>query len=444
MAQRDSLMESMEVFIPQMGEGLQEVRIIAFLKKPGDTVRRDEVIYSMETDKSVMEVESPYEGVLQEWLAKEDQILPIGAPIARIGNAPGNGHRSEAMREITGVSAVQDHTLPSAAAGLQDSSEGAGTASMPTLPVTRSEEPVTDIRIVPRTRLYCRKLGISEEEMRGIRPAGTKLMPEDIDRYLAARPAVAPAHAEEDALADTRHVPAGRAESQEPQTRVVSGYREQPLTPQQRIFASRIRRSAQTVVPGTIMRPMEWAGLRSITESIRRSAPLLRTQEPAFRPSEFQTFAYCVAQAVRSHPKFRSTLIGDDMIREYDHVNLGIAVARENGDLVTAVVAAADALDYTGFVQTAQSRIRLARDGQDQASAETQLLLTYMGAFEILDAVPVLVAPAVAVLFIGACYTQGDSLLVNLALTFDHRLINGVDAAQFLNAIIEQTAKFTE
>jgi len=77
-------MGSVDILIPQMGEGLQEVRILLFLKRPGDAIKRDEPIYEMETDKATVEVESPCEGILQEWLAREDEILPIGAPIARI------------------------------------------------------------------------------------------------------------------------------------------------------------------------------------------------------------------------------------------------------------------------------------------------------------------------------------------------------------------------
>src|SRR5205085_1522777 len=73
-----------EIRIPQLGEGLQEARIVQFLKNPGDTVARDEPIYEMETDKAVMEIESPAAGVLQEWTAHIDDVLPIGAKIGII------------------------------------------------------------------------------------------------------------------------------------------------------------------------------------------------------------------------------------------------------------------------------------------------------------------------------------------------------------------------
>src|SRR5205814_8188801 len=79
-------MPVVEIRIPQLGEGLQEARIVRFLKQPGDSVARDEPIYEMETDKAVMEIESPTAGVLASWEAKEDDVLPIGAVIGKISS----------------------------------------------------------------------------------------------------------------------------------------------------------------------------------------------------------------------------------------------------------------------------------------------------------------------------------------------------------------------
>src|SRR3954471_16328629 len=82
-------MPTVAVRIPQIGEGLQEARLVAVLKQPGEAVKRDEPIYQMETDKAVMDVESPYEGTLVEWLAEVDTILPIGGAVANMNVADG-------------------------------------------------------------------------------------------------------------------------------------------------------------------------------------------------------------------------------------------------------------------------------------------------------------------------------------------------------------------
>ena len=374
-------MAIVEVIVPQLGEGLQEVRVMRFLKQPGDAVARDEHIYEMETDKASVEVESPYAGVLVEWLAKEGEILPIGAPIARM--------------EVEG--AVETATPASHAPQPAPVATAAPTAPTPTPAAARLE-----VAIPPRTRAYARQKGISEEELRRIPPAtGNKLMPEDIDAYLAGR------------------------------TENGLGYVDYPLPPQQRTFIYRIKRSSQLVVPAVLRRYARWDAVQRVAQQFKSdpSAPV--------QPSEFQVFAYCAAQATLQHPKFRSQLVGEETLRQYQHVNLGIAVARPGDELVTALVKNASALDFIQFVRTLQSQIRKARAGEDQADASIQLLLTYMGGYQMVDAVPVLVAPAVAILFAGEAFPIDGVPHVNLVLTFDHRLINGVGGAEFLNAVAQ-------
>jgi pyruvate dehydrogenase E2 component (dihydrolipoamide acetyltransferase) len=364
-----------EVVVPQMGEGLQEVCILQFHKKPGDPVRRDEPLYSMETDKATMEVESPYEGVLQEWLTKEGDVIPIGAAVARL--------------EVVEV------------------------AVLPAPQMRRA-----GLVIPPRTRAYCKEKGVSESEMLQIPAASGKLMPADVDNYLAAKLATIP----ESAAALEEDAPA---------------YIERPMTTLQRVFNYRLKRSAQLVIPAVIKRPLEWT-------PIRRFADAYKERGGNVQPSAFQTFAYCLAQAVREHPRLRSALIGEDVIREYAHLNIGIAVGLPDGQLTTAVVNNADTLSYEDFVRAAQTQIQRAREGEDQAGETVQILLTYMGPYDVHDAIPVLVAPAVAVLFIGSTYERNGELLVNLVMTFDHRLIQGIEAAEFLKKVAVKVQQVAE
>lgn len=390
-------MPIVEVLVPQMGEGLQEVRVLRFLKQPGDVVLRDEPIYEMETDKAVLEVESPYEGKIVEWLAGEGDILPIGAPIAKV----------ETAMAVSAPSSAHGHALASAV------------TATPSAPRSASG-PRTETLIPPRTRAHCRKLGLSEEEMRQIPAPTGKLMPEDVDAYLASKTAAAAPVA-----------------ASVPAPTVSDRYIESPLPQQQRAFLYRVKRSSQVVVPATLGRPAKWSGLQRAVSKIRR-------QYSDIQPSEFILFAYCAAQAALNHPKFRTTLVGEESVRAYHHVNLGIAVAKPGDELVTALVPEASALDFADFVRSTQAQIRKARSGQDQADASMQLLLTYLGGFQITDAIPVLVAPAVAVLFCSDSFTREGDVYVNLSLTFDHRLINGVGAAEFVNEVAQRIERIEE
>ncbi|HEY0866945.1 MAG TPA: 2-oxo acid dehydrogenase subunit E2 [Fimbriimonas sp.] len=367
------------VRIPQIGEGLQEARLVSVLKQPGDAVKRDEPIYQMETDKAVMDVESPYEGVLKEWLAQPDDVLAIGAEVARM----------EVLAEIPEADA---EGTP------QDVKRGEPIAS------PSSANPIRNAAIPPRTRAYAKEQGIGDEVLNTIQPTGSKLMPGDIDAYLAASASV-PAPATNDR------------------------FEEKPLSPKQRLLASRMARGAQLVVPGTMSVVANWYPIES-----RRSAA--REAGDAFQPSAFTMFAYAVAQALSDYPMFRSSMIGEDRLRTYRHASLGIAVALPGDELVLAVVEDADTLNWRTFAERTRERIEQARTGKDQANESVTISLTNMQAYGIRDAVPVVVPPAVATLFLGEAFTGLDGgRYVNLGLTFDHRLINGVGAAEFLNTV---------
>lgn len=382
-------MPVVDVLVPQMGEGLQEVLIVEFFKKPGDRITRDEPFYSMETDKATMEVECPHEGILVEWLADEGDTLEIGVPVCRIEIASSLPPAGDPVG--TGDSIEEPSVLPrSAGAG------GEGTVDLRTIP--------------PRTRAHAKEKGVSDEVLATVPAASGKLMPEDIDNFLKNPTSLAGG---------------GQGGGQ---SRV--GYTERPVSPQDKTFIFRLRRSAEQVIPATAKRHLDWGPVRAYADK-------KKTELPDNPPSAFNCVAWAIAKATAEHPKFRSTLLREEVIREHAHVNLGIAVAMPTGELVVAVVNAADTLSFEDFVAVAKANIAVARGGKDQATEATQLVLTYMGPYEITDAVPVLVAPAVAVLFIGSPFEQGGKTLVNLVLTFDHRLVHGVEAAEFLRTIVQ-------
>ncbi|MEE8522362.1 MAG: 2-oxo acid dehydrogenase subunit E2 [Thermoanaerobaculia bacterium] len=381
-------MTIVDIVVPQMGEGLREVIVRRRLKEAGDSVARDEVIYSMETDKADMDVECPYEGTLEEWLVEEGDVVAVGTAVARL-------HTEMAVPEGSPVPAlVRAPALPAET------------------PTPAASPPPTKVLIPPRTRAYGRRLGLSREQMERIPASGSTLMPRDVDRFRA-----------------TSETPAGEAAPEDTTPPPPASYEDRPLAPQQRIFNSRLVRSAAAVVPATMVRHLSWPRFAAAVEASRQRFPQLAC-------SDFEVFAYAVARAAGARPRFRSTLIGDDTVRRYRHVNLGIAVQQPGGDLVTARLAAADDLDFPDFVAAVQEQVGRALESGDQVDASVQLLLSFVSDHGIIDAIPVLVAPAVAVVFVGAPHGADGAEVANLGVTFDHRLINGVGAADFLEEII--------
>lgn len=370
-----------------MGEGLQEARLVATLKQPGDAVRRDEPIYQMETDKAVMDVESPYAGTLVEWTAPVDSILPIGSIVAKMEVAEG----------VAEMPAASHGPAPTATA----------VVSAPTAAPARRR-----LDVPPRTRAYAKEKGLTEADLAEIPASGSKLMPEDVDRFLAGTPAAAPA------------------------ATTAGGASERPMPQKQRVLSSRLVRGAQLVVPGTISVVCSWVALENARASIKSCGG-------EFQPSTFTMFAYGVVRALAEHPAFRTIAVGDSTLRTYDHVHLGIAVALPGDELVIAAVEDADTLSWKEFAERTREKIELARNGHDQATEAVTVSITNMQSFGLRDAVPVVVGPAVATLFMGEPYNGLDQetselrikRYANLALTFDHRLVNGVGAAEFLNAV---------
>ena len=375
-------MATVSIVIPQIGEGLQEARLVGFLKQPGERIKRDEPIYQMETDKAVMDVESPYEGVLKEWLAEIDTILAIGAAVAVI--------------EIDGEATESEAPAPIAEATATSISETSGESS------------ARMTNVPPRTRAYAKEKGLTDDQLSTLAASGKKLMPADIDEFLGSA---------SDAPMD-------------------KAYKEAPMPNKQRLLASRLVRATALVVPGTMTVVARW-------EPIERERGRIKASGSDFQPSAFTMFSYAVTQALKSYPRFRSIMIGDDTLRTYDHVALGIAVGLPDDELVLAVVPDADTLNWKEFAEKSRAQIDIARSGKDQASEEVTVSLTNMQSFGLRDAVPVVVSPAAATIFLGEPYNAlskgSDEMkmerVVNLVMTFDHRLINGVGAAQFLNAI---------
>ncbi|MBS1720499.1 MAG: 2-oxo acid dehydrogenase subunit E2 [Armatimonadetes bacterium] len=381
--------EEVPLMIPAIGEGLQEARLVATLKNPGDTIKRDEPIYQMETDKAVMDVESPYDGVLVSWSAPIDTVLPIGGQVGVV--------------RLTSAAAT---AAPVAHAPAAPASAPAAAA-----PSTAARPAAShDLRAIPpRTRAYAKEKGIDEATLVTLPAAGSKLMPEDVDAYLAG----------------------GSASTAAPTKG--QGYTDTPVSSKQRVLNSRMVRGNELVVPGTISVAVNWEPIEALRAEVKAKGG-------DFQPSTFTMFAYCVSRVLEKYPQFRTAMRGDDTYRTYDHANLGIAVALEGGELVIAVVEKSDALSFREFADEARAKIDLARSGKDQANETVTISLTNMQNYGLRDAVPVVVPPSVATLFIGEVYNglrQNTSELhlqrtCNLGLTFDHRVLNGAAAANFM------------
>ena len=341
-------MPVISIRIPQLGEGLQEALLVEFIKRPGDHVQRDEPIYVMETDKATTDVESPYEGTLVKWTVEPGSVLSIGSEIGKIDVAEG-------VKEVPVGHGPVDSSHASTSAGptTSDLTSSTAVAAKSSAPTRR-----TDVQIPPKTRKYLKDKGLLDIADQ-IPCDGTKLMPEDVDRYLAAQADAAPP-----VSSDTY------SESNLPASQIALNYR--------------LARGAQLCVPVTIINDIEWTAIAAARQTTRSTGGA----------TGFAMCCWCIVQALKNHPRFRSSMSTDGKrLRTYRQINLGIAVALPGDEMVTAVVRGAESLSSAKFFQAMGQQIEVARNGTDQADESTTLSVSNMGKAGIRIGIPAIVAP---------------------------------------------------
>lgn len=385
-------MPIISVRIPQLGEGLQEALLVEFLKKPGDQIKRDEPIYVMETDKATTDVESPYSGTLVEWTAQPGAVLEIGTEVARMEVAEGT-------REMAAGHGPDHSAAPSSSNQPKPPAEGSTASNKP---LKRPE-----VVIPPKTRKYLKELNLLDEADQ-IPCAGSKLMPEDVDAYLSTRQTAAQVDS--------------------------SLYNLVPLPKSQIVLNYRLGRATKVTVPVTVMTDINWSAVQHAREEAKKSGG----------PTGFAMACWAVVQAMNEHDKFRSSLTADgNQLKVFHNVNLGVAVALPGDEMVTAVIKDANLMTANEFFQSFEAQVLKARDGKDQADESTTVTVSNIGKAGMRMGIPAIVAPAVGTLAIGEVFQHpvphGDSFkfqpTVTATLSFDHRIANGVGAANFLNSV---------
>lgn len=462
-------MSTVSVKIPQLGEGLQEARLVELLKQPCDVIKKDEPIYEIETDKAITEIESPYDGTLVAWVAEVDAVLPIGADIATMevvdsmaANDAGGavaasesaavpGHQPECVTDVSSGESPAAPAAPApptaAASGLSDSDQGRpALTSTDVVPFFPAHTAAHGIPIPPRVRRLLREKGIAHLATE-IPASGKRLSPDDVDAFLASQtsplslPATPQVAIEPSPAGNGPGLDAATIPAECDRTSVAADYEERPLNSAERTLNFRMARGAQLVLPATLETDVDWTAIHAAREQTRETGG----------PTGFAMLSWCVARAMTEFPQFRSALSSDgNTLRTYRHVNLGIAVSLGDDLLNTAVIRHADTLNRTAFFSEMVARIEEARRGVDQIDATTTVSLSNIGRVGMRVGIPVVVTPAVATLAVGAVRDEPVPLergfefrkMVSLTMSFDHRLVNGVGAAEFLNAIRRRAAEF--
>ncbi|HET9828196.1 MAG TPA: dihydrolipoamide acetyltransferase family protein [Nocardioidaceae bacterium] len=392
-----------DVLMPRLSDTMTEGVLSAWLKHEGDAVQRGDVLAEIETDKAVMELESYDTGVLTRILVAEGTTVPIGAPIAVIGEegAPPEPPPPPARPEPE-TAAVP--AAPAAAAALAP--------AKPTGPSAAA-----DVRATPLVRRLAREHDIDLAAVTGTGPNG-RIVRADVEELLAGG---APARPEPAA------VPVG------------TGDEEVPLTALRRITAERLIQSA--AAPHFYLTMAVDAGpLLELRADLNRQ---VFTGDD--RCSVTDLLVRAVAVTLAGHRQVNASWAGDRVLRR-GRVNVGIAVALENG-LIVPVVRDADRKALAEIVTEAHALTRKARAGRltpDEFSEGT-FTISNLGTFGVEHFTAVINPPEAAILAVGGTVDEpvvreGQVVvrpMMRMTLTSDHRVLDGAVSAAFLRDLVD-------
>lgn len=443
-----------EVVMPQMGESIVEGTLTRWLKKPGDKVERDEPLFEISTDKVDTEIPSPAAGVLAEILVQEGETVAIKTLVAKISEggeaAAPAAEKKAAPAEPPPSEKVKD-IVPEAPAAAPTQATPAPAAPAPAAP--QQDEAVDADEVVgplsPLVRKMAREYNIDLGQVRGT-GAGGRITKQDLETYMAAQgartiesaPAPAAAAATP-ATAPKQAAPAPVAPLQPLKDRV------EPLSIMRQKIAEHMVNSKRTSPHVTTIHRVDMTKIAKLRDKAKNEFK----NRNGFSLTFLSFVTQATAQALRAFPIVNASIEGTN-IRYHGDINIGIAVALDGG-LIVPIIKNADEKNTTGLQRSIADLANRARSKQlkpDDISGGT-FSITNFGSFGSLFATPVINQPQVAILGIGsvtkeAVVQEDDSIAIRsmmyLALTFDHRLIDGALADQFCQKIKQILENWSE
>jgi 2-oxoglutarate dehydrogenase E2 component (dihydrolipoamide succinyltransferase) len=420
-----------EVTMPKLGETVTEGLVSQWLKQVGDTVAFDDPLFEVSTDKVDSEVPSPYDGVLLEILVNEGDTVPVGTPIARIGE-PG------------AESAPSSAPPAGAAAQVSETDEPATELAAVTTPPAGNGQP--GVLLSPVVRRMAAEKGIDLAAVVGS-GAGGRIRREDVEQAIAAQPAAAAPPAAASAPPAVVPAPATAsapvaAVAPKPAASVSPGDEVVKLSRMRLITADLMVRSLKTSAH-------VWTSVEVDFEHVEQ---VRQRHKEQFKKQEGVSLTYlpfiarAVCDALREFPAVNSSVdIENQTMTLHHYVNLGIAVDLSEQGLVAPVVKNADSLNIRGLARNIAAVAAGAR-ARTLAAADmsgSTFTITNPGPFASYASAPVINQPNVAILSTDGIARRpvavGDAIAIHhmsiLGFSYDHRAFDGSTASLFLRYI---------
>jgi len=425
-----------DVVMPQMGESIVEGTLTKWLKKPGERVERDEPLFEISTDKVDTEIPSPAAGTLSEVLVEEGKTVGINTVVARI-----DGAGSPAAKPAAAA--------PAPAAQAPEPSAPVPAAAKPSAPPPPPvEEPPAEPAgpLSPLVRKMARENNIDLSKVRGT-GAGGRISKQDLEAYLAQSAAPAPMAAQLAAPAPVQAPPAApavpyQAPAGQAKTRI------EPMSTMRLKIAEHMVLSKRTSPHVTTVHRVDMTKVAKLRDRYKDQFK----SNYGFSLTYLPFIARASVAALRQFPLVNASLDGNNIVY-HNEINIGIAVALENG-LIVPVIRNADEKNVLGLQR---SIVDLAARARARALKPDEVVggtfsITNFGSYGSLIGTPVINQPQVAIIGVGTVdktpVVIDDAIAIrsicHLSLSFDHRLIDGALADQFMTKVKQVLESWSE
>ncbi len=433
-------MAIVDVVMPKMGESIMEATVLKWHKQPGDTVKMDETLLDIATDKVDSEVPSTAAGVVKEILYKENDVVPVGSPIARI--------------ETSGAGA----SAPApAAAAPAPAPAAAPVAAAPVAAAPAAAVPAAGTRFYsPLVLNIAGTEGIGMAELEKIPGTGNegRVTKKDILNYVANRGAAAPVAA---APAPVAAAPAPAAPvvaapaAAAPSVNPTGNVEIIEMDRMRKLIADHMVRSKATSPHVTSFTEADVTNIVKWRDKNKNSFEKKYGEKITFTPIFFEAIVKCI----RKYPMINCSLDGYNIILKKD-INIGMATALPSGNLIVPVIKNAETKNLLGLAKDVNSLANAARNNKLKAD-DTQggtFTVTNVGTFGSLMGTPIINQPQVAIMALGAIKKRpmvletkdGDVIAIRhmmyLSLSYDHRIVDGSLGASFLTAVANELEAF--
>lgn len=433
-------MSMVDLIMPKLGESIVEATILRWHKKPGDKVAIDENVLDIATDKVDSEVPSSIEGTVSEILFQENDVVPIGTVIARINTAG------------------EDTVAPTQNASQSSHHDAKVAEEIPYQPIenTSNNSGGNGIRFYsPLVLNIASSEGISMSELENIEGTGQdgRVSKKDILNYLKNRSEAPqnnkPTSPEKPVV---HEMPATATRQEVAQPSPISGNVEIIEMDRMRtMIAKHMIDSQNTSAHVTSFTECDVTKMVLWRNKIKSDFEKREGEKITFTP----LFIEAIVKSIKKYPLINSSVDGNRIIVKKD-INIGMAAAMPNGNLIVPVIKNADQLNLTGLtkqVNTLANNARISKLKPDDTAGGT-FTLTNVGTFGSLMGTPIINQPQVAIMAVGAIKkkpvvietAQGDSIAIRhmmfISLSYDHRIIDGALGSTFLNAVAKELENF--